>query len=173
MTVEQFLELKPCYGEVRIRLLAEQANKSDFTAADILAIPRIPNRDRLWAVLREELLSDLVLHEFACRCAEHALNRFDPRSFANIAVKRAWMHGAATSKELGEAWREARQRSVEAAWGDDTVAIWDTVRSAMLPNARSAARTASWDAVRVAALSNNRHAEWRWQVQELRRMTDA
>ena len=56
VTVEQFLTFNPCYGEERIRRIAERAGKTEFTALDILAIPRIPNVDRLWAVLREELI---------------------------------------------------------------------------------------------------------------------
>lgn len=39
------------------------------TALDILAIPEIPNKDKLWFVLREDLISKATLQEFATWCA--------------------------------------------------------------------------------------------------------
>ena len=144
VTVEQFLKFHPCYGEERIRRIAERTGKTEFTALDILAIPRIPNVDRLWAVLRVELIDTPMLHEFACRCAERALARVDnpdPRSVAAIAAKRAWLRGEITNDELGAAWDAAR-----------------------------AAASAARDAASAAAWAAARDAENKWQVAEIKRM---
>ena len=119
VTVEQFLAFNPCYGEERIRRIAERTVKTEFTALDILAIPRIPNEDRLWAVLREELIDAPILHEFACRCAERALamvDNPDPRSVTAIEAKRAWLRGEITDNELAAASAAARAAAWDAAW---------------------------------------------------------
>ena len=116
VTVEQFLTFNPCYGEDRIRRIAERTGKTEFTALDILAIPRIPDKDRLWAVLREELIDAPIMHEFACRCAERALSKVDnpdQRSIAAISAKRAWLKGEITDEQLSTAWGAAWN----AAWG--------------------------------------------------------
>ena len=60
-----------------------------------------------------------ILHEFACWCAEGALKAErkagrepDPRSWEAIKVKRRWLEGKATDKELAAARAAARA----AAW---------------------------------------------------------
>ena len=126
VTVEQFLTFNPCYGEDCIRRIAERTGKTEFTALDILAIPKIPNVDRLWAVLREELIDAHVLHEFACRCAERALamvDNPDPRSVAAIAAKRAWLRGEITDVKLNVA--SAAARAAARAARDAASAAWD------------------------------------------------
>ena len=100
----------------------------------------------------------MILHEFACRCAEQALDivqqqggTVDPRSRAAIAAKRAWMRGEMTDTELfaaraaarAAAWAAARDAARDAAWA----AAWDAAWAA----ARAAARAAAWDAARDAA----------------------
>lgn len=69
-------------------------------------------RTVLWAI-------DIVmlLHEFACRCAEHALKRCggDERSYAAITAKRKWMRGEATDEELSAARDVARAPAWDAA----------------------------------------------------------
>ena len=57
----------------------------------------------------------MVLHEFACLCAEDAIALIqdpDPRSVNAIAVKRAWLRGQATDNELDA----ARDAAWAAAW---------------------------------------------------------
>ena len=75
----------------------------------------------------------MVLHEFACLCAEDALALIpnpDPRSVNAIAVKRAWLRGQATDDELAAArdaaWDAARDAARAAAWD----AAWDAARAA-------------------------------------------
>ena len=60
----------------------------------------------------------MVLHEFACLCAEDAIALIqdpDPRSVNAIAVKRAWLRGQATDNELDAAWSAARDAARDAA----------------------------------------------------------
>ena len=78
-----------------------------------------------------------VLHEFACWCAERALKRAnisDKHCWNAIKVKRAWLEGKATDKELhvardaawAAAWAAARAAAWNAAWN----AAWDAARDA-------------------------------------------
>jgi hypothetical protein len=91
---------------------------------------------------------EMLLHEFACRCAEHALKRYggDDRSWAAIEVKRKWIRGEATDEELS-ASRVAAQDAARAAWDAAQDAAWSAAQEA----ARSAALDAAWDAAQDAA----------------------
>ena len=60
VTVDEFLRLRPCYGEARIRTIA--GARESFTALDVLAMSEIPAEDRLWAVLREEFIDAPILY---------------------------------------------------------------------------------------------------------------
>jgi hypothetical protein len=103
-----------------------------------------------------------ILHEFACLCAERAMKKTgvtDKRSWAAIEVKRQWLAGLATDKQLSVAWYAARSAAWDAAW----YAAWYAARSA----ARYAAWYAAWYAARSAARSA---AEKRWQERQLRQL---
>ena len=96
-----------------------------------------------------------VLHEFACRCAEHALRRkhvTDERSWAALTAKRAWMRGDITREELGAAHDAAQN------------AAWDAVRApaqyAAQAAAQYAAQYAARDSARYAAQYAAREAVW-------------
>ena len=130
ITLEQLLSFDPCWaacdeGMRRLkyynRKLGGKAN-----ALDILRLRRIPADDRLWTVLREDMIPAAILHEFGCWCAERALSKTinpDPRSMEAVAVKRRWMRGEATDDELTAAWaaaraaaRAAQDAAQDAAW---------------------------------------------------------
>jgi hypothetical protein len=117
ITVEKFMKFGPCYSKERILEIA--GDKQNWSALDILRLEDVPARDRLWSVLREELIDAPILHEFACRCAESALklvDNSDPRSVAAIAAKRAWLRGKITDKQLAAASAAARAAARDAAW---------------------------------------------------------
>ena len=172
ITYEEFLEFGPCYlgNPDRKALMYSIAQRQDrWTALDILELKEIPDEDKLWAVLREELIEPEKLHEFACRCAERALSRVenpDPRSVAAIEAKRAWMKGEISDAELASAWA--------AAWAAVRAAAWDAARAATWDAAWDAARAAAWAAVSAAAWAAARaaarDAERAWQVEELKKM---
>ena len=120
VTLEQVLSWGPCYSDKKVAMLF--AGRDSLTARDILTLD-IPVEDRLWAVLREDMISAPVLHEFACWCAEQALALIpnpDPRSVVAIATKRAWLHGEATGEQLLAAGDAAR----DAAWDAAGDAAW-------------------------------------------------
>lgn len=83
--------------------------------------------DKLCARSREVLWiadCDHLLHEFACLCAERALKQAkvnDERSYAAIRVKRLWLQGRATDKQLAA----ARAAAGDAAWAAAGAAAGD------------------------------------------------
>ena len=115
ITVNQFLKLGSCYSKERILEIA--GDKKKWSAIDILLLDDIPAQDRLWAVLRENLIDAPILHEFACRCAENALvlvENPDARSVAAIEAKRAWLRSEITDAQLAAAWGAARAAALAA-----------------------------------------------------------
>lgn len=117
VTPEQFRKFKPVWlktAEGRARFRRVAAHRAKWNALDVLDLEDVSARDKLWAVLREAFLPSMLLHEFACRCAEWAISFVenpDPRSVEAIRVKRLWMAGEATHSELYDAWRDA-----QSAW---------------------------------------------------------
>lgn len=188
ITYEQFLEFDPCYPydpEKKALMDSIAQRRERWSALDILELENIPAADRLWAVLREELIDAPILHEFACRCAERALSRIenpDPRSVRVIEVKRSWLRGEATDEELAAAWGAAQ----DAAWGFAWNGVWNASHAAAWEAARAAARDAAWgaawesdraaasDAVRNTAWDDEWNAVWnaerQWQIEELQKM---
>ena len=155
VTVDQVLAWSPCYSREKIESLF--AGREAVTAAGILDLP-ISVNDRLWAVLREQLIPAAILHEFACRVAENALKAAgdsDPRSVAAIAAKRAWLRGEISDQDLSAArsaaWDAVRDAATEAARKAAWAAAWI---------AKEAAREASWEAAYEQARSAAKEAAW-------------
>lgn len=153
VTVEQFKSFRPCWFETaegRKRFARIAAIRDEWTALDVLNLPGVPAKDKLWSVLREEFIDAPILHEFACRCAEYALSFVDnpdPRSIAVIEAKRKWLRGEIKDKELRAAWAAAWDAAGDAA----RAAARDAARAAALAAARDAAGSAAWAAARDAA----------------------
>ena len=188
ITYEEFLEFDPCYlrnPEQKALMDSIARRQEKWTALDILGLEEIPDEDKLWCVLRGEVIDPKTLHGFACACAERALSRVenpDPRSVAAIAAKRAWLRGEITDVEL--------KLAEDAAWNAASAAAWDAARDAARGAARAAAldaaldaawvaaldaawvaaRGAAWNAERAAAWNAARAAERAWQVEELKKM---
>ncbi len=98
-----------------------------------------------------------ALHEMACWSAERALKRIknpDPRSIKAIEVKRKWVKGEASDKELGDAWAAARA----AAWAASRGAVWDASQAADWAASRDASQAADWAASLDAAWNASRAA---------------
>lgn len=158
ITYEDFVSFNPCWlidDEERDKhaeqLSGYRAIRDEWSAIDILRLDEVDAEDRLWLVLREELIDAPILHEFACRCAERALSRIDKpdeRSVAAIEAKRKWMRG-----EISD---------------DAMAAARDVASDAERAAARAAAWSAAWSAARAAAWA----AEREWQVAELMRMLE-
>ena len=154
VTYEQFLGFGPCWlddPDKAAELEAYGKLRVNWSALDILALADVPTSDRLWSVLREELIPAELLHEFACRCAELALRLIenpDPRSVAAIEAKRSWLRSEIADSELDAARDAAR------------AAAWDAAEAAAEAAARAAAEAAARDAAWAAARAAARDAAW-------------
>ena len=158
MTYDQVVSWKPCWmdSEQGVKRLKYYNRKlgGKATALDILKLKQIPAEDRLWVVLRENMIPKMLLHEFACWCAEQALALIDdpdPRSIAAIEAKRRWMRGEITDNELAAARAAAKSAARAAAKSAAWYAAWDDARTAARAAAKSAAWAAAWYDARAAA----------------------
>lgn len=148
VTPAQFRKFKPCWLETeegRTRYERVAAQRTEWSALDVLDLEDVSEDERLWAVLREAFLPPMLLHEFACRCAEWALsfvNAPDPRSAEAIRMKRRWMAGDVTDCELRAARLAARSVASEVAARSAEAAAWAAEGAA--------ARSAEGAAERVA-----------------------
>ena len=182
ITYEDFVRFKPCWltndeerDEHADQIARYRAMRDEWSAIDILRLDEVDAEDRLWLVLREELIDAPILHEFSCRCAERALSRIakpDERSIAAIEAKRKWLRGEISDKELAAAW--------DAAWSAVCVSAMTVARAAARDASRAAARVAArdaaWAAASAAARDAARDAAWaaerEWQNAELMRMLE-
>ena len=122
ITYEDFVSFKPCWliyeeerNEHAEQLARYRAMRDEWSAIDILRLDEVDAEDRMWLVLRDELIDAPIMHEFACRCAERALSRIDKpdeRSVAAIEAKRKWMRGEISDDEM----TAARDAATAAAW---------------------------------------------------------
>ena len=156
-TVSDLLSWNPCsdWSEDRIRSVA--GDKAQWTALDVLAMEAVSPVDRLWVVLRPQLIDESVLHELACRFVEETLPLYEsqypgdtsPRDA--IAAKRAWLRGEITDEQL--AWAAA---AADAAW-------WAAAMSARAAEAAwLAARSAWWAAATDGAAAAAAAADEAW-----------
>ena len=152
VTYEEFLEFDPSWlgdGAARIKSHFERFGGS-MSALDILNLDDVDAEDKLWTVLREEFISAPILHEFGCVCAEYALSLIDspdPRSVKAIEVKRTWVCGEATDKELEAASDDAWDATKVAAMA--TRVAWEVARAAWEATS-SVAEDAAWEAASAA-----------------------
>ena len=124
----------PCYDPIK-----HLQNGIRYNAVKILVREDISCEDRLWVVLRTDLVSEKLMRLFAVWCARQVQHLMkDDRSIKALDVAEAFANGLATKEELAAAWA--------AAWD----AAWDA-RTAAGDAARDAARAAAGDAARAAA----------------------
>jgi hypothetical protein len=141
VTLETLRSFNPCYDP--IEWFPEDWSG---TALDIVSDDRIPWEDRLWAVMRNDFVSDKLMRLFAVWCARQVQHLMtDERSIRALDVAERFANGEASIEELAAARDDAR----DAAWDAARDAAWD----AALAAARAAARDAAWDAARAAALA--------------------
>lgn len=127
--VEYIRSLRPCYNPIRYI-------KEDFrgTVIDILSNDSIPFDDRLWLVLRTDLVSKNCMRLFAAWCTKQMLcNNFDLRaekaldkSERSVALLAA--AGMSESAARSAAWSAVRL----AKWYKKWSALWSAADSARL-----------------------------------------
>ena len=111
----------------------------------------------------------MLLHEFACGCAEWALSFIcisDPRSVEAIRVKRRWMAGEVTDCEL----RVARRASQAAARAEAGAAEWSAAWSAERAAEWAVKGASVWAVEGAAARATRRKAAWEHEVVMLRNL---
>lgn len=145
-------------------------DKKTFTALDLLEMDGFQDNLKLTLVLYDfDLIPKEVCNEFACRCAERALNRVenpDPRSVAAIAAKRAWVQGKMTDAELQSAWYAAYNAVLDTARANRFDALHAAMDSAIID-----ARASAWEASYAAAwAASDWKAERTWQMEALKKM---
>ena len=148
---------KPCeenYDEAKVKSLIGNG-KTPLEICDL----KIPAEDRLWVVLRPEIIPENDLQEMACKFAEQALKakqkagrKPHPDSWKAIRVKRLWINKKATDEQLqaakSAAWAAARSAAESAAWAAAELAAKSAAESAGRLAAWSAAESAVWSAAR-------------------------
>ncbi len=151
ITLDMVFAWGPCYDRQTVMQLANGAE--EMCVFDLLDLP-ISDADKLWLVLRPEVIGERACHELACDVAEMALNKIeapDSRSLRAIAVKRAWILGRATDADRAAARAAASAAAWEversAAWAA-SAAAWEVERSAAW-----AACAAAWEVESAAARS--------------------
>ena len=125
ITVEMVRNFNPCYDPTKV-----VPENWTGTALDVLNLP-ISADDRLWVVLREEILPEATLREFARWCALQVIDLWE----APDVVRKYLETGDATLRVV--AWAAAQDAS-RAAAQDASDAAQDASRAA----ARAAARDA-------------------------------
>ena len=165
ITLKQLLSWSPCDEWTEQRILHVTGGRRRLSPLEICDLAGVSARDKLWVLLREEILTEHELRLFACWCADRALRAEtkagrnpDKRSYAAVQIARAFAHGKATTDQLAEA--ESAAWTVElaepTAWESESTAWgeWSAARSAESAAARTAERAArlaaEWSAARTA-----------------------
>lgn len=115
VTLAQFKTFNPCWleyedGENRLNEIGNRKGK--WTALDVLNLDEVNYKDRLWAVLREEFIPAQIIHEFACRCVEHAWNSFQTVAWCSV--------GAATFDAVRDAERKWQVEELKKMLQEDS-----------------------------------------------------
>jgi len=185
ITINELMSWHPCYSRAEVEAIAN--GHPEMTALEVLRLD-IPISDRLWVVLRQEVLDDKTLRLFAFACAERVLPIYevsypdDMRPRNAIETARRYADGEATKEELEAAVDAARDAARAAAYAACAAAAaraaWDAAYAAC---AVYAAGDAARDAARVAARATvwavqdaacavqgaAQHNERQWQVDTL------
>ena len=169
-TVKDVISWKPCqdgsvdYSRKGIEKLFGRRKYGD--ALWVLSHPDIPDADKLWAVLRDKVIPERILHWLAVRYAKHILPIYeekypdDNRPRKAINTKKRWLKGTATDDELAAAGEAARA----AAWAAAGEAAWEAARAAAW--AAGAAARAAGEAARAAGAA----AETKYQIAATKRL---
>lgn len=152
-----------CYTDERI---AELVPREGLTPLQVLDL-KIPASDRLWTVLREEVLPETTLRLWACDWAEEALRVMD------VANAQLWAC-VETSRRYarGETTQEALEEANNSAWSISCVVFAGSTRytclSAAFKSAVWATDIAAGEAARGACLDSLHAVEYSEAVMNAR-----
>jgi len=151
ITTEQIMSWNPCdrYNEGIVSDLIGDG-KTPLEIAEL----EITIKDRLWVLLRTDIIPEIQLHSIACDFAQAVshLNQ-DPRVQAAIDAKRKWIAGKISDKELEAAmaaawaatWEATGEAAMAAAMAATMAAAMATARAAAMAAAREVAMAAAWE----------------------------
>lgn len=183
ITIDQLMSWKPCYSRAQVEEIAN--GRTEMSVMDILRLD-IPIRDKLWVVLREDVLGARLLCLVSCLFAEHVLPMYekaypdDNRPRQAIEVARRYADGNATDDELDAVRTVAHGAIMAFANIDAREAAWYAAQAAWATafmGAREVAWYAAWAIchaaqhtipdVTWAAVNAAWAAERQWQVETL------
>jgi len=173
-TIDQVMPWRPCYS--REEVAAVFGRYKYMTLARLLA-SKLSDADKLWCLLRPEVIPEKQLHLLACEYAERALKRErkagrepDPRSWAAVETKRRWVAGEASDEELSAARASARA----AARASASARAWAaaSAEASAWASASASASASAWAAA-SAWVSASASAERKWQLQQAIKATEA
>lgn len=148
----------PCYDPIK-----HVSKGWRGTAIDVLNMGAVPFADRLWVVLRSEIVSERVMRLFAIWCYRQTLKFVtnpDPRSVAAADVAERFANGHATAEEL-EAAKSAAEAADAAAWAAVKSASWFCWASAApRVSAEESAAWAAWSSANAAAKLGTPASTW-------------
>jgi hypothetical protein len=162
-TTDDIRNWGPCYDPSRY--LAETWQG---TALDILNDKRIPFKDRLWVILRTDLVSEKLMRRFAVWCARQVQRLMtDERSLHALDVAEAYAENRwlVDDADYAAAWEDELNAARAAAAATDVAAdaaAWAAVRAV--------ARVAAWAAATAAATAAAEAAAQAAQERKLREM---
>lgn len=147
ITIDQILEWGPCKGyDTAKEIISKTDNNWPKTPLEIADLA-IPISDRLWVLLRPEIIPDSDLHLLACDFAEMVLSIYEERCPCDdrprhaIETMRRWVYGEVTTEKL----KIARDATIHAA-SNATCAIALSVATAAAYSANcDAAWVSAWD----------------------------
>jgi hypothetical protein len=156
LTIQTIRSYRPCYDPSK-----HLSEDWTGTVLDIVMLDKIPWEDRLWVVMRSDLLSDKLMRLFAVWCARQVQHLMtDARSLNALDVAEKFANGLVGYEELNSACDAARAAAAAAwaAWADAAAdaarAAWAAARAAdaAADAARADAAWAAWaaDAARAA-----------------------
>ena len=112
-TRSDVLSWRPCHGAAGTRRIMRGLPRK-MTALDVLRHEAATPADRLWCVLRSDVLSERTMRLFAAWCARTALDAGraagrepDPRSCAAVEIAERYALGNADDRELRAAYAAA------------------------------------------------------------------
>jgi len=145
ITIEMIRSWKPCYDPTYVDGVDEDWTG---TVLDVLNSD-IPHDDKLWLVLREELLPEAPLREFARWCASQVIDMWEAPDIVKeyLETGNEELRDAAWDAARDAARDAAQDAAQDAAWAAAWAAAWHAAWAA----ARYAARAAAWAAARHAA----------------------
>jgi len=150
ITIKDIRGLKPCYAPNRY--LSEDFNG---TVLDILNHKDIPDKDKLWVVLRTKFIDEKTLRLFAVKCARYSAGLL---SNEFLDIKNVCLNTCQVAEDYANGKVDDAARSTVESAADSAAdsAAYSVAYSA----AYSAARSATYSAAESAAYSTSRSAAY-------------